>query len=384
MTLLYKVETTLHQSPYTVHLAPCRTSLSLSLAALSLSLLSFPARSHYPLHAHAHTSPLTVHHHTPITSIRRIHVSPRRALHAEVLMVRVALTRRRRVIPTLIIARTPRVPKRRVGRALVVVFRRNVVSRRHWRGERPGHDRPRGRMRRGLAVHVRYGGHGRGEVLSRPIGVAVGVSGMLLGSEFGSRGGLGFFAFARGHAFFRASRGRGTVAKSSGRVGLLVVFHMSMRGRGSLSARSERGRRRGSELVRSDGKTAVFRFRSRDGSSERLTIGPKAIGSVQTRLDQVLAFWLLDERLEFGRGEGVNKPSLRNDQQQDLRACEDGQLVRLGSAMVHLRAPAPHADELTFFMIPAFRLENVICRLDLSPMYSILILRRPLSPSLST
>jgi hypothetical protein len=35
-------------------------------------------------------------------------------------------------------------------------------------------------------------------------------------------------------------------------------------------------------------------------------------------------------------------------------------------------------------MIPAFRLEKVICRLDLSPMYSIRIFRLPDSPSLST
>jgi hypothetical protein len=39
---------------------------------------------------------------------------------------------------------------------------------------------------------------------------------------------------------------------------------------------------------------------------------------------------------------------------------------------------------LTFFIIPALRFENVICLRDLSLMYSILILRRPGSPSLST
>lgn len=46
---------------------------------------------------------------------------------------------------------------------------------------------------------------------------------------------------------------------------------------------------------------------------------------------------------------------------------------QLGATRLNMR-------ELTFFMIPALRLENVICRRLLSVMYSIRIFRR-LSPS---
>jgi hypothetical protein len=40
-------------------------------------------------------------------------------------------------------------------------------------------------------------------------------------------------------------------------------------------------------------------------------------------LDQVLAFWLGDEGLQFGRGECVDKASLGHDQQEDLSTSED-------------------------------------------------------------
>ena len=43
----------------------------------------------------------------------------------------------------------------------------------------------------------------------------------------------------------------------------------------------------------------------------------------------------------------------------------------------------PKRDKRTFFIIPAFLLLNVICLLDLSPIYSILIFLLPGSPSLS-
>lgn len=41
-------------------------------------------------------------------------------------------------------------------------------------------------------------------------------------------------------------------------------------------------------------------------------------------LDKVLAFGLGDERLEFGRRECVDETRLRDDEQKDLGAGEDG------------------------------------------------------------
>lgn len=42
-----------------------------------------------------------------------------------------------------------------------------------------------------------------------------------------------------------------------------------------------------------------------------------------TYLDEVLAFWLGDERLELRRREGVHQARLGDDQQQDLCASKD-------------------------------------------------------------
>lgn len=50
---------------------------------------------------------------------------------------------------------------------------------------------------------------------------------------------------------------------------------------------------------------------------------------VKTCLNQVFAFWLSDERLQFGSGECVNKASLGDDQEQDLSASEDREFVCL-------------------------------------------------------
>lgn len=50
-----------------------------------------------------------------------------------------------------------------------------------------------------------------------------------------------------------------------------------------------------------------------------------------THLDQVLAFGLGDERLEFRGREGVDEAGLRDDEQENLGASQDGQLVRLES-----------------------------------------------------
>lgn len=46
-------------------------------------------------------------------------------------------------------------------------------------------------------------------------------------------------------------------------------------------------------------------------------------------LDEVLALWLGDKRLQLGCGEGVDQTCLRHDKQQHLGAGEDRQLVGL-------------------------------------------------------
>lgn len=48
------------------------------------------------------------------------------------------------------------------------------------------------------------------------------------------------------------------------------------------------------------------------------------MGSIETGLDEVLALWLCDERLELGGGEGVYEAGLGDDQQKDLCACKGG------------------------------------------------------------
>jgi len=54
--------------------------------------------------------------------------------------------------------------------------------------------------------------------------------------------------------------------------------------------------------------------------------------AVRTHLDEVFAFGLGDERLQLGRCEGVDETGFRDDEQENLRACEDGKLVRLARA----------------------------------------------------
>lgn len=46
-------------------------------------------------------------------------------------------------------------------------------------------------------------------------------------------------------------------------------------------------------------------------------------------LNEVLAFWLGDQRLELRGGEGVDQTSLGDDEQQDLGTGQDGQFVSL-------------------------------------------------------
>jgi hypothetical protein len=60
-----------------------------------------------------------------------------------------------------------------------------------------------------------------------------------------------------------------------------------------------------------------------------------AVGRVKACLDEILAFWLRDERLQFGSSEGVDQASFRDDEKEDLCPCESGKFVRLkkGRAM---------------------------------------------------
>lgn len=53
------------------------------------------------------------------------------------------------------------------------------------------------------------------------------------------------------------------------------------------------------------------------------------MGSIETCLDEILAFWLGDERLELGSGKGVYKASLGDDEEQNLGASEGRELVCL-------------------------------------------------------
>ena len=53
------------------------------------------------------------------------------------------------------------------------------------------------------------------------------------------------------------------------------------------------------------------------------------MGSVETSLDEVLTLWLSDEGLELCGSEGVYEASFRYDEEEDLCACEGGELVCL-------------------------------------------------------
>ncbi len=51
--------------------------------------------------------------------------------------------------------------------------------------------------------------------------------------------------------------------------------------------------------------------------------------SIETCLDEILAFWLGDKRLELGSGKGVYEASLGDDEEQNLGASECRELVCL-------------------------------------------------------
>ena len=121
-----------------------------------------------------------------------------------------------------------------------------------------------------------------------------------------------------------------------------------------------------------------------------------------TYLDQILALRLGHKRLELWGGEGIDQTSLGDDEQEDLRAGEDRQLVcllgRRWMSNCYERVKRRGEDdappmgggdrwmgerERTFFMIPALRLEKVMWRRDLSVMNLISIFLRS-RPGLSS
>jgi hypothetical protein len=91
-----------------------------------------------------------------------------------------------------------------------------------------------------------------------------------------------------------------------------------------------------------------------------------------TYLDEVLSFSLGDKRLKLRCCECVHQTSLRDNEEEDLSAGKNRQFICLrrdisksfakpkqGLARQH-GCRVKEAIVLTFFMIPAFRLENVI------------------------
>jgi hypothetical protein len=81
-------------------------------------------------------------------------------------------------------------------------------------------------------------------------------------------------------------------------------------------------------------------------------------GRVQTSLDQVLAFRLGDERLQFRRRERVNQASFGDDQEKNLCACKDRELICLlhNASFTLRKCNMPSrlvADELDF-NLPSF------------------------------
>jgi hypothetical protein len=65
------------------------------------------------------------------------------------------------------------------------------------------------------------------------------------------------------------------------------------------------------------------------GRANRHRIRESAMRRVEACLDEILAFRLRDERLQFGSGEGVDQASLRDDEKEDLCSGEGGKFVCL-------------------------------------------------------
>lgn len=144
--------------------------------------------------------------------------------------------------------------------------------------------------------------------------------------------------------------------------------------------------------------------------SRRTTIGTLAVGRVQASLqrsprvtrasdertcepddeqnepeaylDEIFSLVSRHQGLELRRCERVDEPRLGHDEQQYLRARQRRQLKRLQKCDDRSAAAAMGEASVvgpTFFMIPAFRFEKVMCLLALSSMYEIWILRRALA-----
>jgi hypothetical protein len=288
------------------------------------------------LHLHAHPLLIARHHHPrsfPVLLIRR-HLLTLRG-HAEVLASHLLGVG---VVPILI---SLWVPERGVGRArlcmggnrrgvglVMLIFRWDVVSRGKGRGEVVHH------VRGSLAVHVRDG---------RDRGDHLGLRGHI------GLGGSTTLPLAGRQPFLRSSGDGCTLSDGSGGFGLLGidvalavavrVYGCGARLRvGSLCGRSHGSRGSGSELVRSDGESAVLGLRSGDRSGEGLSVGAIPVWSVETclqasaaetkrlgdparllrgrrtHLDQILALRLLDQRLQLGRGERVHESRFRDDE----------------------------------------------------------------------
>lgn len=54
-------------------------------------------------------------------------------------------------------------------------------------------------------------------------------------------------------------------------------------------------------------------------------------------MDQILALWLGNQRLQLGCRESIHETSLGNHQEQDLGASQDGKLVGLHNESVNCR-----------------------------------------------
>ena len=99
-------------------------------------------------------------------------------------------------------------------------------------------------------------------------------------------------------------------------------------------------------------------------------------------MDQVLALRLGHKRLQFGCRECIYQASLGDNQKKDLGTREDGKFICLddGDEELAWRLMRRVVQRLTFFMMPALRLEKVMCRRDLSVINLISILRRSRPP----
>ena len=136
----------------------------------------------------------------------------------------------------------------------------------------------------------------------------------------------------------------GTTAVSGGRIiGMVVVILVFLDGRaGGAGADGEAtghvgGRRGYGHLAR-----AAVDWRA-DGHGG----GNGAVGSVEAGLDEIFAFRLGDKWLEFGGGEGVDKTGFGDDEQQDLRAGQCGELIGLNRT-VRRKGWTFMEDELPF------------------------------------